>query len=62
MSFESPATAPYPLIDIGINLTNSQFQQDAMEVVDRAICAGVTTMILTGTCIESTEASILLAD
>merc|ERR1719353_1843715 len=35
-----------PLIDIGVNITNKQFQRDWMEVVERAQSAGVSTIFL----------------
>jgi TatD DNase family protein len=41
--------SPPPIIDIGVNLTHRQFAADRDQVIDRAIAAGVTTMILTGT-------------
>ena len=37
------------MIDIGANLTNKRFDKDRDAVVDRALAAGVTTLILTGT-------------
>ena len=37
------------LIDIGLNLTSSQFDRDRNEVIERAVSAGVERMILTGT-------------
>ena len=36
-------------IDIGINLTNKQFQNDIDDVVQNALDADVSQMILTGT-------------
>ena len=43
------------LIDIGLNLTSKQFQQDRAEVVQRARSAGVGIMILTGTDIHHSQ-------
>ncbi len=40
---------PSALVDIGVNLTHRQFASDRAAVIDRAIAAGVTRMILTGT-------------
>ncbi len=37
------------LTDIGINLTNKQFQNDVDSIIQNAIDAEVTTMILTAT-------------
>ncbi len=39
----------YDLIDIGINLAHRSFQEDREAVIQRALDAGVTTMIITGT-------------
>ncbi|RXJ72615.1 3'-5' ssDNA/RNA exonuclease TatD [Veronia nyctiphanis] len=50
------------MIDIGVNLTSSQFSADRDDVVQRGKEAGVSAMILTGTDIESsTEAQALAA-
>lgn len=38
------------LIDIGLNLSNKRFDKDRQQVIQRAQAAGVTQMILTGTC------------
>jgi TatD DNase family protein len=37
------------LIDVGVNLTNQQFNDDLVEVVERSIEANVYPMIITGT-------------
>ncbi len=37
------------LVDIGVNLTNKAFRHDRPEVIARALAAGVTRMIVTGT-------------
>lgn len=39
-------------IDIGVNLTGSSFREDLDQVIGRALNAGVTEMIVTGTDIE----------
>lgn len=44
------------MIDIGVNLTSSQFNADRPEVVARARAAGVTALILTGTNLEESRA------
>ena len=50
----------HTLIDIGVNLTDKQFSNDQDAVIERAVAAGVETMILTGTnCQESIEAAQL---
>jgi TatD DNase family protein len=48
-------------IDIGINLTNKQFQNDIDDVVQDAIDADVSQMILTGTSVRNSEASLEIA-
>jgi TatD DNase family protein len=48
-------------IDIGINLINKRFQYDADKIIERAIAAGVTQMILTGVSLHVTQQSVLLA-
>jgi len=48
-------------IDIGINLTNKQFQNDIDDVVQDALDADVSQMILTGTSVRNSEASSELA-
>jgi TatD DNase family protein len=49
------------MIDIGINLTSSQFASDADAVLARAFAAGVTGIILTGTTCEGSVQSGLAA-
>ena len=48
------------MIDIGLNLTNSQFQRDMDAVIKNAIRADVTTMIVTGTSVKSSEQALYL--
>lgn len=48
-------------IDIGINLTNKQFQNDIDDVVQDALDADVSQMILTGTSVRNSEASLEIA-
>ncbi|MCD0465674.1 TatD family hydrolase [Flavobacterium sp. ENC] len=48
-------------IDIGINLTNKQFQNDIDDVVQDALDADVAKMILTGTSVRNSEASAEIA-
>ena len=43
------------LIDIGLNLTSSQFDRDRNEVLQRAVSAGVERMILTGTSVQDSR-------
>ena len=48
-------------IDIGINLTNKQFQNEIDDVIQDAIDADVSQMILTGTSVRNSEASLEIA-
>lgn len=48
------------LVDIGVNLTSSQFNQDRDAVVARAQAAGVDTLILTGTNVAESEQALAL--
>ena len=43
-------------IDIGINLTNKQFHNDRNDVIQNALDADVSQMILTGTSVKNSEA------
>jgi len=49
------------MIDIGLNLTNSQFKNDITEVIKNALSADVSTMIITGTNIEQSQRALQLA-
>jgi len=49
------------LIDIGANLTAKPFAADRDQVIDRAIAAGVKTMIVTGSTVADSEAALQLA-
>jgi len=48
------------LIDIGVNLTNSSFDDKHREVLDRAYAAGVCQLVLTGTHVEGSEQALEL--
>jgi TatD DNase family protein len=48
-------------IDIGINLTNKQFNNETPQIIKNAIKAGVEQMILTGTSVRNSEQSAHLA-
>ena len=50
------------LIDIGVNLTSSSFREDVDDVVQRAVSAGVTRMIVTGTDVDTSRAALDLCD
>ena len=45
------------MIDIGINLTNKQFNDDIAPIIQKALKSGVSQMLLTGTSIRNSEAS-----
>jgi len=49
------------LIDIGVNLTNKAFASDREAVIERARAAGVATLVVTGTSLESSEHAIAVA-
>ena len=49
------------MIDVGVNLASSDFDADRPDVLRRAFAAGVTTLIATGTDVESSRASEALA-
>lgn len=49
------------LIDIGVNLAHDSFDHDRAEVVDRAREAGVTGMVITGSCRASSHRALELA-
>jgi TatD DNase family protein len=43
------------MIDIGVNLTNSRFDNDIEQVINRALAVNVDAMIVTGTNIEQSQ-------
>ncbi len=49
------------LIDIGVNLSDKAFNNDRDAVVERALEAGIKTMILTGTCLQGSLAVLELS-
>jgi TatD DNase family protein len=49
------------LVDIGVNLAHASFNSDRAQVINRAIAAGVTTMIVTGTSLKSSRDAQQLA-
>ncbi|KEQ15082.1 TatD family hydrolase [Endozoicomonas numazuensis] len=49
------------LVDIGVNLTDKQFSKDRDLVIERAVEAGVSTMILTGTSVDESQQALELA-
>jgi len=52
---------PYPLIDIGANLTHDSFDEDRGEMMQRASDAGVTRMIVTGSSNQGSQDAVKLA-
>lgn len=50
------------LIDIGVNLMHRSFDQDRDEVVARALEAGVSPLLLTGTNVRNSEGAARYAD
>jgi TatD DNase family protein len=53
---------PYPLIDIGANLTHDSFDEDRAEMMQRASDAGVTRMIVTGSSDQGSRDAVALAE
>jgi TatD DNase family protein len=53
---------PYPLIDIGANLTHDSFDEDRAEMMQRASDAGVTRMIVTGSSDQGSRDAAALAE
>ena len=49
----NPAGSSAGLADIGVNLMNSAFDRDRMEVIAAALTAGVKTLVITGSSLES---------
>ncbi|VAW61350.1 Deoxyribonuclease TatD [hydrothermal vent metagenome] len=50
------------LIDIGVNLTGKSFKKDLPQVIDRAVLAGVSQMVVTGTTLAHSEDAQMLCD
>lgn len=53
---------PYPLIDIGANLTHDSFDDDRAEMMQRASDSGVTRMIVTGSSNQGSLDAVALAE
>jgi TatD DNase family protein len=49
------------LVDIGANLTHDSFADDRKQVIDRAVDAGITRIVLTGTNGKSSQDALALA-
>lgn len=54
--------APAPIIDIGANLTNSSFDTDLEEVLERARAAGISHLLITGVNLKESIAAAKLAE
>jgi TatD DNase family protein len=54
-------TSMQQLIDIGVNLTDKQFDNDRKEVIERGIENGVVQMILTGASLKSSKQALEIA-
>ncbi|MBB6092208.1 TatD DNase family protein [Povalibacter uvarum] len=52
------ASRPPELVDIGLNLAHDSFDADRGAVIENAIAAGVTRMVITGSSLASTHAAI----
>lgn len=53
--------SPAPqIVDIGLNLAHDSFDADRDAVIERAVNAGVTRMVITGSSIDSTRSAIAL--
>jgi Tat protein secretion system quality control protein TatD with DNase activity len=60
-TMSSSSSSLSSLVDIGINLTHRTFRKNWQDVVQRAMDAGVSRMILTGTSMRTSRESIQLA-
>src|SRR5262245_28198311 len=49
------------LVEIGVNLGHRQFNRDRDAVVERAVAAGVTRLVVTGTNLNSSREALALA-
>lgn len=49
------------LVDIGINVTHRTFKKHWRDVIQRAVSAGVETVLLTGTSLPCSKESVLIA-
>jgi TatD DNase family protein len=53
--------SPPPIVDIGANLAHDSFDADRGAVIERAVNAGVTRMVITGSSLASSRAALELA-
>lgn len=54
--------SPGPIIDIGVNLVDKSFEKDREAVLRRAQAANVKAIIVTGTCVRTSQAAARLCD
>jgi TatD DNase family protein len=52
---------PLSLVDIGANLADPSFDSDRDRVIDRAVAAGVTRIVVTGNHVEGSRAALAVA-
>ncbi len=50
------------MIDIGVNLTNDQFKTDLERVLEKAFATDMQAMVLTGTDLQSSKASVHICE
>ena len=50
------------LIDICFNFTHGSFRKDEQAVMERALCAGVAAMIVTGSSVDESQQCITFAE
>lgn len=53
---------PQPLVDICFNFTHSAFRKDERAVLERAVAAGVTTLMVTGSSADESRRCVELAE
>ncbi len=51
----------YEMVDIGVNLAHRSFHKDQSQVIERAMAAGVHTMIITGSSVASSQEALRIA-
>jgi TatD DNase family protein len=61
MDRDDTSTDSAPLVDIGVNLAHDSFDPDRAQVIARAVAAGVTRMIVTGSSGPSSHRALELA-
>jgi TatD DNase family protein len=57
----TPAAAPPPLIDVGVNLAHDSYDRDRDAVIARARAAGVVQMVVTGATLAGSVRGVALA-